>query len=69
MIDIQNYLNKNYPDIKLIMQVHDELVFEIPENKVKMLEPEIRNIMTHAVELSVPLQVDIGTGNNWDAAH
>ncbi len=69
MIDIQNYLNKNYPDIKLIMQVHDELVFEIPENKVKMLEPEIRNIMTHAAELSVPLQVDIGTGNNWDAAH
>ena len=69
MIDIQDYLNKNNPDIKLIMQVHDELVFEIPENKTESLEPEIRNIMTHAAKLSVSLLVDIGTGNNWDAAH
>ncbi|MFT5425226.1 MAG: DNA polymerase-1 [Gammaproteobacteria bacterium] len=69
MIDIQDYLNKNNPDIKLIMQVHDELVFEIPENKIESLEPEIRNIMTRAAKLSVPLLVDIGTGNNWDAAH
>ncbi len=69
MIDIQACLNKDYPDIKLIMQVHDELVFEIPENEVDLLEPEIRNIMTHAAELSVPLLVDIGTGNNWDSAH
>ncbi|MEE9161139.1 MAG: DNA polymerase, partial [Gammaproteobacteria bacterium] len=69
MIDIQACLNKDYPDIKLIMQVHDELVFEIPENEVHLLEPEIRNIMTHAAELSVPLLVDIGTGNNWDSAH
>ncbi len=69
MIDIQCCLNKDYPDIKLIMQVHDELVFEIPENKVETLKPEISNIMTHAAELSVPLLVDIGTGYNWDAAH
>ena len=69
MIDIHACLNKDYPDIKLIMQVHDELVFEIPENKVEILEPEIRNIMTRAAELSVPLLVDIGTGNNWDTAH
>ncbi len=69
MIDIQACLNKDHPDIKLIMQVHDELVFEIPENKVSLLEPEIRNIMTRAAELSVPLLVDIGTGNNWDSAH
>ena len=69
MIDIHDYLNKNHPDVKLIMQVHDELVFEIPENKVESLETEIRNIMTGATDLSVPLLVDIGTGNNWDAAH
>lgn len=69
MIDIQAYLNKDHPDIKLIMQVHDELVFEIPENKVDLLEPEIRNIMTRTTGLSVPLLVDIGTGNNWDSAH
>ena len=69
MIKIEAWLNKEHPDVKLIMQVHDELVFEVPEEKVEALEPEIRNIMTHSVELSVPLLVDIGTGNNWDAAH
>ena len=69
MIDIQDCLNKDYPDIKLIMQVHDELVFEIPEDKVEALKPEIINIMTRAADLSVPLLVDIGIGNNWDAAH
>jgi DNA polymerase-1 len=69
MIDIQACLNKDYPDIRLIMQVHDELVFEIPEDKVETLKPEIIDIMTRAADLSVPLLVDIGTGNNWDAAH
>lgn len=69
MINIEAWLNKEHPDVKLIMQVHDELVFEVPEEKVEALEPEIRNIMTHSVELSVPLLVDIGIGNNWDAAH
>ncbi|MEE8233453.1 MAG: DNA polymerase I [Gammaproteobacteria bacterium] len=69
MIDIEVWLNKEHPDVKLIMQVHDELVFEVPEGKVETLEPEIRNIMTRAAELSVPLLVDIGTGKNWDAAH
>jgi len=69
MIDIQACLNSDYPDVKLIMQVHDELVFEIPEDKVEALKPEITNIMTRAADLSVPLLVDIGTGDNWDAAH
>jgi DNA polymerase-1 len=69
MIDIQHCLNKDYPDIKLIMQVHDELVFEIPEDKVEALKPEIVSIMTSAADLSVPLLVDIGTGDNWDTAH
>jgi len=69
MIDIQACLNKDYPDIKLIMQVHDELVFEIPRDEVELLKPEITNIMIQAADLSVPLLVDIGIGNNWDAAH
>lgn len=69
MIDIETWLDKNHPDIKLIMQVHDELVFEIPENKAEALGAEISHIMTHAAELSVPLLVDIGIGDNWDAAH
>lgn len=69
MIDIQAYLNKNDPDIRMIMQVHDELVFEIPEHKIETIQAVINNIMVNAAELSVPLLVDIGIGNNWDAAH
>jgi DNA polymerase-1 len=69
MIDIQACLNSDYPKVKLIMQVHDELVFEIPEDRVEVLKPEITNIMTRAADLSVPLLVNIGTGDNWDAAH
>ena len=69
MIDIHSCLNNDYPDNKLIMQVHDELVFEVPEDKVETLKPEIRTIMIRAAELSVPLLVDIGIGYNWDTAH
>lgn len=69
MIEIDGWLMSKHSDIKLIMQVHDELVFEVPENQVAALGPEIRNIMICAAELSVPLLVDIGTGKNWDAAH
>jgi len=58
MIDIQACLNKDYPEIKLIMQVHDELVFEIPGDKVDVLKPEIIDIMTRAADLSVPLLVE-----------
>lgn len=69
MIDIQACLSKDYPDVKLIMQVHDELVFEMSGDMAEALKSEITNIMTNAAELSVPLLVDIGTGDNWDAAH
>ncbi len=69
MIDIQACLNKDYPDVKLIMQVHDELVFEMSGDMAEALKSKITNIMTNAAELSVPLLVDIGTGDNWDAAH
>jgi DNA polymerase-1 len=51
------------------MQVHDELVFEIPESLVVDSIESIRKIMSNAAELDVPLIVDIGVGNNWDEAH
>jgi DNA polymerase-1 len=53
----------------MIMQVHDELVFEVAENKVDQYTVIIRDIMCTAANLNVPLIVDIGTGNNWDEAH
>ena len=60
-------------DVRMLLQVHDELVFELPEERVEAATPIIRQVMAEAalpsVELSVPLGVDIGTGQSWDAAH
>jgi DNA polymerase I len=60
-------------DVRMLLQVHDELVFELPKERVEAATPIIRQVMAEAalpaVELSVPLGVDIGTGLSWDAAH
>ena len=60
-------------DVRMLLQVHDELVFELPEGRVEAATPIIRQVMAEAalpsVELSVPLGVEIGTGLSWDAAH
>jgi DNA polymerase-1 len=53
----------------MIMQVHDELVFEVAEPHVEAVGNEIRNHMSRAAQLTVPLVVDIGVGDNWDEAH
>lgn len=61
------------PDVKMLLQVHDELVFELPEGDVEAASTVIRSVMANAAEpavkLSVPLGVDIGTGPSWGAAH
>ncbi len=57
------------PDIRMIMQVHDELVFEIKEEKLEELTATIKTLMEKAVKLDVPLKVDTGIGDNWDEAH
>ncbi len=60
-------------DVRMLLQVHDELVFELPEGRVEAATPIIRQVMAEAalpsVELTVPLGVDVGTGLSWDAAH
>jgi DNA polymerase-1 len=53
----------------MLLQVHDELVFEAPPTEVERLQDMVRREMEGAAELSVPLVVDIGTGANWGAAH
>jgi len=60
---------KNNQDIRMIMQVHDELVFEIRESQTKELTALIKNLMESAVKLDIPLKVDTGIGDNWDEAH
>ena len=53
----------------MILQVHDELLFEIPEDKVDWAMPIIKKIMENVIQLSVPIIVDIGSGKSWDNAH
>ena len=60
---------KNNVDIRMIMQVHDELVFEVRKKKQDELAMLVKKLMESAVQLSIPLKVDIGVGDNWDEAH
>lgn len=69
MIRIDNILKEKQLNTKMIMQVHDELVFEVPVNEIEMVENLVRDLMSGAMELSVPLSVDINYGKNWYEAH
>ena len=54
---------------KMVMQVHDELVFEVPENEIETFKDNVKNLMENVAKLDVPLKVDIGIGDNWEQAH
>ena len=54
---------------RMVLQVHDELVFEAAEDEIETLSAMVRQEMEHAYELDVPVRVDIGTGKNWAQAH
>jgi len=68
MLNVNAWLKDN-ADIKMIMQVHDELVFEVPTDKLDYAKENIGQLMSSAADLAVPLVVDIGVGDNWDEAH
>ena len=70
MIEVHNWIEtESNIQGKMIMQVHDELVFEVPENEVKIFQKIIPKLMEKVATLSVPLIADIGEGNNWEQAH
>ncbi len=69
MIAVQHWLDTSKAPARMIMQVHDELVFEVAEKSVDEVQTEIVALMSAAADLSVPLKVDAGFGNNWDEAH
>ncbi|NCW24368.1 MAG: hypothetical protein EBV84_03195, partial [Betaproteobacteria bacterium] len=54
---------------RMIMQVHDELVFEVAEDEIEALTTLVRDAMLNVAQLAVPLDVDVGVGDNWDEAH
>ncbi|MDP1955454.1 MAG: DNA polymerase I [Polaromonas sp.] len=69
MVKVQNVLDAEKRATKMIMQVHDELVFEVPEAEVEWVRTEIPRLMAGVAELKVPLLAEIGMGANWEKAH
>ncbi len=69
MLSIDDWLQTNNSPVSMIMQVHDELVFEVPEQEVEAISELVNQHMMGVAELSVPLIVAVGVGDNWDQAH
>ncbi len=69
MVDIDQWLKTGVLDASMVLQVHDELIFEVAEADIELLSEGVRFRMATAAALDVPLVVDIGTGDNWDEAH
>ncbi len=69
MIAIHGWIKKENPPVRMIMQVHDELVFEVEQSSAQEICAKINTLMSSAVELSLPLLVESGIGDNWDETH
>jgi len=65
MIEVDRKLQEKFPGAKMIIQVHDELVFEVPRSQADKVGELVRTVMENAVELKVPVRVDLGKGGNW----
>ncbi len=69
MIDVDAWLQDGKVDARVIMQVHDELVLEVADAAIEQVSEKLRYLMCSAAQLTVPLEVEIGTGANWQEAH
>ena len=73
MVRMEDRLSFAKLDAQMLLQVHDELIFEVPEDQVDSTIPVVRDVMENAcdpaLKLSVPLQVDARAADNWDEAH
>jgi DNA polymerase-1 len=69
MIDIDAFLNKEMPEVKMIMQVHDELIFETPKKNAEEVMLTMKDMMEKTVKLDIPLIADAAIGDNWNEAH
>jgi DNA polymerase-1 len=69
MISVHDWIHASAPEIRMIMQVHDELIFEVPDARSDTFTDDISRLMNGVAELKVPLVVDVGMGANWDEAH
>lgn len=69
MINIDRWLKKEKMKSRMIMQVHDELVFDLHQTEVEVVKEKVIFLMKHAVHLAVPMEVEVGVGHNWLEAH
>ena len=69
MIAVQNWLEQESLQAKMVMQVHDELVLEVPESELSMIRQRLPELMRDVAELKVPLVAEVGVGKNWEEAH
>jgi DNA polymerase-1 len=69
MIAVSDWLQREQLATRLIMQVHDELVFEVPEAEVETVRNKVPELMSGVAELKVKLVAEVGVGANWDEAH
>jgi DNA polymerase I len=69
MVAVQKAIDEQQRQTKVIMQVHDELVFEVPESEVAWVRTEVPRLMAEVAQLKVPLLAEVGVGLNWDEAH
>ncbi|WP_318372381.1 DNA polymerase I [Enterobacter sp.] len=69
MIAVDSWLESEKPRVRMIMQVHDELVFEVHRDDVDAVSKKIHELMENSTKLDVPLLVEVGVGENWDQAH
>jgi len=69
MLAIDSWLTEQALETRMIMQVHDELVLEVPDSELKDVPETIASLMSGVAQLRVPLRVDVGSGANWAEAH
>jgi DNA polymerase-1 len=69
MINIRERFRRQGLKAQMLLQVHDELVFEVPVAELETVKPLVVHEMEHAIQLDVPIQVEVGAGRNWFEAH
>lgn len=69
MINIHDYLRQEKLQTRMMLQVHDELLFDAPKEEIEIVTPKIVELMTNALPLSVPMEIGLGVGDNWLEAH
>jgi DNA polymerase I len=69
MVELSAWLKAEKLNSKMIMQVHDEVIFEVPKGELELIQKRVPEIMTQVAKLRVPLEVGCGVGNNWEEAH